>query len=178
MGFLVRLACFYASDSDQMVCDFRVSPERTVTIHAGSPYPCQLIYSRYINNLTELLFAGYGAAAVPKSHGGCGGPCGLDRISSILIAEDREAGMDGGGGSRRGANLAHLAGALQYLLGKATDKGLFLCFQQHYGDWFPALTQIHRTTFVRQSANLWWVKGQLWRQLLQWITYQNGQGEK
>lgn len=53
----------------------------------------------------------------------------------------------------------------------ATDKGMFRYFRQHYSEWFPALTQIHRTTFVRQSANLWWVKVQLWRQLLNWITY-------
>ena len=56
-------------------------------------------------------------------------------------------------------------------LGQATDKGLFLYFQRHYSHWFPGLAQIHRTTFGRQSANLWWVKVQLWRQLLQWITY-------
>ena len=53
----------------------------------------------------------------------------------------------------------------------ATDKGMFRYFRQHYSEWFPALTQIHRTTFVRQSANLWWVKVQLWRQLLNWTTY-------
>ncbi len=40
-------------------------------------------------------------------------------------------------------------------LGHDTDKKLFLYFQQHYSHWFPALAQIHRTTFVRQSANLW-----------------------
>ena len=51
-------------------------------------------------------------------------------------------------------------------LGQGTDKGLFLYFQEHYHDWFPALATIHRTTFVRQSANLWWIKVQLWRQLL------------
>lgn len=54
-------------------------------------------------------------------------------------------------------------------LGLATDKGIYLYFQRHYGDWFPALRDVHRTTFVRQSANLWAVKVQLWRQLLRWI---------
>ena len=34
-----------------------------------------------------------------------------------------------------------------------TDKGLFEFFRCHYGDWFPALRTIHRTTFVRQAAN-------------------------
>jgi len=57
-------------------------------------------------------------------------------------------------------------------LGHATDKGLFLYFQEHYHEWFPALATIHRTTFVRQSANLWWMKVQLWRQLLQWLSFE------
>lgn len=56
-------------------------------------------------------------------------------------------------------------------LGLATDKAIFLYFQRHYGAWFPGLQAIHRTTFVRQSANLWVVKVQLWRQLLRWIRH-------
>lgn len=56
-------------------------------------------------------------------------------------------------------------------LGLATDKAIKSYFQRHYGDWFPALGEIHRTTFGRQSANLWWVKAQLWRQLLHWLAY-------
>jgi hypothetical protein len=56
-------------------------------------------------------------------------------------------------------------------LGLVTDKALFLYFQRHYGDWFPGLVDIHRTTFVRQSANPWAVKVQLWRQLLRWIAH-------
>lgn len=56
-------------------------------------------------------------------------------------------------------------------LGLVTDKAVFLYFQRHYGDWFPGLAGIHRTTFVRQSANLWAVKVQLWRQLLRWIQH-------
>ena len=54
-------------------------------------------------------------------------------------------------------------------LGLATDKAIYLYFQRHYGEWFPNLCHVHRTTFVRQSANLWAVKVQLWRQLLGWI---------
>jgi hypothetical protein len=57
-------------------------------------------------------------------------------------------------------------------LGYETDKGLYLYFPRHYRQWFPALADIHRTTFVRQSANLWWVKVQLWRQLLQWLEFE------
>lgn len=51
-------------------------------------------------------------------------------------------------------------------LGIDTDKGLYLFFRRHYGDWFPALRQVHRTTFTRQAANLWAVKAQLWRHVL------------
>ena len=56
-------------------------------------------------------------------------------------------------------------------LGHGTDKGLFTHFRRHFAEMFPSITQIHRTTFVRQSANLWWIKVQLWRQLLQWIEF-------
>jgi hypothetical protein len=45
-------------------------------------------------------------------------------------------------------------------------QGLYEYFRRHYRDWFPALGRIHRTTLVRQAANLWAVKGQLRQQLL------------
>jgi hypothetical protein len=51
-------------------------------------------------------------------------------------------------------------------LGIDTDKGLFMHFRRHYGSWFPALRRVHRTTFVRQAANLWAVKAELWQHLL------------
>jgi hypothetical protein len=47
-----------------------------------------------------------------------------------------------------------------------TDKGLYDHFRRHWGDWFPALRRVHRTTFTRQAANLWAVKAQLRQQLL------------
>ncbi len=43
-------------------------------------------------------------------------------------------------------------------LGFAQDKQLFDYFRRHYSHFFPALAQVHRTTFVRQAANLWRVK--------------------
>ncbi|MEW6206701.1 MAG: IS982 family transposase [Pseudomonadota bacterium] len=52
-----------------------------------------------------------------------------------------------------------------------TDKGLFGHFRRYYADWFPALRQIDRTTFVRQAANLWLVKAQLWQDLLMHIEH-------
>jgi len=47
-------------------------------------------------------------------------------------------------------------------LGLDTDSGIFRHFRRYYGDWFPALAGVDRTTFVRQAANLWAVKRELW----------------
>jgi hypothetical protein len=52
------------------------------------------------------------------------------------------------------------------LLGIDTDKGIYEHFRRHYRDWFPGLGRIHRTTFVRQAANLWAVKAQLRQRVL------------
>jgi hypothetical protein len=51
-------------------------------------------------------------------------------------------------------------------LGIDTDKGLYEHLRRYWGDWFPALERVHRTTFVRQAANLWAIKAQLRQQLL------------
>jgi hypothetical protein len=56
-------------------------------------------------------------------------------------------------------------------LGIDTDSGLYQYFRRHYRDWFPALGRIHRTTFVRQAANLWAVKQQLHRHLLDRVEF-------
>jgi hypothetical protein len=56
-------------------------------------------------------------------------------------------------------------------LGINTDKGIYTYFRRHYGDWFPMLREVHRTTFVRQSANLWAVKDQFWRYMLRHIRF-------
>jgi hypothetical protein len=47
-------------------------------------------------------------------------------------------------------------------LGLSQDKALFAYFHQHYQHFFPALAEVHRTTFVRQAANLWVIKERLW----------------
>ncbi len=52
-------------------------------------------------------------------------------------------------------------------LGIDTDKGIYLFFRRHYERWFPALGEVHRTTFARQAANLWKVKEHLWQELLE-----------
>jgi hypothetical protein len=56
-------------------------------------------------------------------------------------------------------------------LGFDQDKTIFWFFRNYYRDWFPALGKIHRTTFVRQAANLWKIKEQLWLHLLTKIDY-------
>jgi len=47
-------------------------------------------------------------------------------------------------------------------LGLTQDKALFEYFRRHYSHFFPALMHVNRTTFVRQTANLWAVKERLW----------------
>ena len=47
-------------------------------------------------------------------------------------------------------------------LGLSQDKALFDYFQRHYPHFFPALRGLHRTTFVRQAANLWAIKERVW----------------
>jgi hypothetical protein len=51
------------------------------------------------------------------------------------------------------------------LLGLDTDQGLHTYFRRHFGHFFPGLRTVHRTTFLRQAANLWVVKHALWRHL-------------
>jgi hypothetical protein len=47
------------------------------------------------------------------------------------------------------------------------DQQIYAYFRRHYGHFFPALLQIHRTTFVRQAANLWKLKERVWQALLE-----------
>ena len=56
-------------------------------------------------------------------------------------------------------------------MGIDTDKGLYTHFKQNYGEWFPALRRIHRTTFTRQMANLWWMKQHIWRHMLERLRF-------
>ena len=51
-------------------------------------------------------------------------------------------------------------------LGLEQDSALLAYFRHHYAHVFPALRQVHRTTFVRQTANLWRLKERLWQWLL------------
>jgi hypothetical protein len=56
-------------------------------------------------------------------------------------------------------------------LGLEQDSALFSYFRRHYAHFFPALRTLHRTTFVRQAANLWWLKDQLWQQVLDQVPH-------
>ena len=51
-------------------------------------------------------------------------------------------------------------------LGIDADQGLYAYFRQNYGEWFPALKEVHRTTLRRQAANLWVARKRLWKPLL------------
>jgi hypothetical protein len=50
-------------------------------------------------------------------------------------------------------------------LGLDTDRGLHAHFRRHFGHLFPGLREVHRTTFLRQAANLWAIKLALWQHL-------------
>jgi hypothetical protein len=56
-------------------------------------------------------------------------------------------------------------------LGIDTDQGLYTFFRRHFGDWFPTLQQVDRTTFTRQGANLWVIKEQLLVHLSQLVPH-------
>jgi len=47
------------------------------------------------------------------------------------------------------------------------DQGIYDYFRRHYAHFFPALPKVHRTTFVRQAANLWKLKELVWQALLE-----------
>jgi len=55
-------------------------------------------------------------------------------------------------------------------LGFDQDAPLFWYFRRHHAAAFPQLRQIHRTTFLRQAANLWAVKQRLQQQLAGLLT--------
>ena len=56
-------------------------------------------------------------------------------------------------------------------LGLTQEKAIFDYFRRHYAHFFPALRRLHRTTFIRQAANLWRCKERLWQMLLPQIPH-------
>jgi hypothetical protein len=58
-------------------------------------------------------------------------------------------------------------------LGLERESALFAYFRQHYAHFFPALRTLHRTTFVRQAANLW-VLNRNWYQMRRAVPPERG----
>jgi Transposase DDE domain len=56
-------------------------------------------------------------------------------------------------------------------LGLVQDSALFAYFRRHYAHFFPALAHVHRTTLVRQAANLWRLKERLWQDVLRRVPH-------
>jgi hypothetical protein len=61
--------------------------------------------------------------------------------------------------------------AVGAFLGLETDAGLYRYFRRHWSALFPLLAKVHRTTFLRQAANLWRVKEALWQQLVRQVRH-------
>lgn len=55
--------------------------------------------------------------------------------------------------------------------GMDRDAALFAYFRHHWAHFFPGLCRVHRTTFVRQAANLWVVKERLWQHFLSTVPH-------
>ena len=56
-------------------------------------------------------------------------------------------------------------------LGFETDYAIYRYFRRHWPHLFPRLRTVHRTTLLRQAANLWKVKEAIWQQLLEGVRY-------
>ena len=56
-------------------------------------------------------------------------------------------------------------------LGLDQDKTIFKYFRSHFSHFFPALSLIHRTTFIRQAANLWQAKEKVWQFITHFIRF-------
>jgi Transposase DDE domain len=59
-------------------------------------------------------------------------------------------------------------------LGIETDYGIYRYFRRHWPQLYPALRRVHRTTFLRQAANLWLVKEAIWQELVRQLRRDEG----
>ena len=57
------------------------------------------------------------------------------------------------------------------VLGLDQDIAIYRYVRRAHPGWFPALMQLHRTTFTRQAAHLWARKERVWRVLLDRVAY-------
>ena len=87
--------------------------------------------------------------------------CLVDDVMKILFQEHklRERGPEPTLGDSEVITIETVG---EYL-GFDQDKQIFRYFRSHYAHFFPALRKIHRTTFVRQAANLWKAKEKVWQ---------------
>lgn len=56
-------------------------------------------------------------------------------------------------------------------LGLETDAALYRYCRRHWPQLYPRLRTVHRTTFLRQAANLWRVKEALWQHLVRGVRH-------
>ena len=96
-------------------------------------------------------------------------------VAVFCLIDDQ---LEGSGRLRRRGPAPRLADsevltieAVGEFLGLDNDEAIFRYFREHYGEWFPALRKVHRTTFARQAANLWTVKESVWQGLLSRIPH-------
>jgi hypothetical protein len=87
--------------------------------------------------------------------------CWIDDIMKILYQEQkmRERGAEPTLGDSEVLTIETVG---EYL-GLDQDQQIFKYFRSHFSHFFPNLRQIHRTTFVRQAANLWQAKEKVWQ---------------
>src|SRR4051812_39437606 len=93
-------------------------------------------------------------------------------VAVFCLVDDFVHGLCPGRGPRQRGPTPVLADSevltveiVREFLGLGTDRGLHAHFRRHFGHLFPRLRRVHRTTFLRQAANLWAAKQALWRRL-------------
>lgn len=95
--------------------------------------------------------------------------CLVDDVMKILYQEQklRERGSEPTLGDSEVITIETVG---EYL-GFDQDKAIFKYFRSHFSHFFPALKKVHRTTFIRQAANLWQVKEKVWQFITSFIHF-------
>lgn len=91
--------------------------------------------------------------------------CLVDEAMNEILADGQKTRSRGPGPTMDDREVITIEIVGEFL-GLDTDEGIYRYFSRHYAEWFPALVQVHRTTFARQAANLWSMKRRLWQRLL------------
>ncbi|MBA3827251.1 MAG: IS982 family transposase [Ktedonobacterales bacterium] len=61
-------------------------------------------------------------------------------------------------------------------LGFQQDAAIYRYFRQYYGHFFPAMQHLHRSTFVRQAANIYRLTEQVWQWIREQVPYDHHLG--